>query len=48
MSLDMSPVYTEKEKNNPQVYFYIYAFLLYIDSSILNFLGTGHKSFVSH
>ena len=49
MSRGMSPVYTEKEKNNPQVYFDIYAFLLYIDSStLINFLCTGHKSFVSH
>lgn len=39
----------KRKKNNPQVYFDIYAFLLYIDSStLMNFLCTGHKSFVSH
>ena len=38
----------KRKKNNPQVNFYIYAFLLYINSSTLNFLCTGHKSFVSH
>ena len=43
-----APFTQKKKKNNPLVYFYIYAFLLYIDSSILNFLCTGHKSFVSH
>ena len=44
-----APFTPKKKKNNPQVYFDIYAFLLYIDSStLMNFLCTGHKSFVSH